>query len=361
MPQTLALSTTQDLRDGLVPAAFNDWVMRGELTYVRHMSFPAAELTLEQLVVLGDVELAARDAKECAVVLRLQPDMLVQLIGGRGHGRITVAGKDREAVDAVLEDLVAALREEECEDEVPVTFWANAAGRPVNPRRRIGAPTWSAIRGNYGASTREALDELMAADGPGRGGLLLWHGEPGTGKSYALRALAREWHGWCDTHFITDAEVFLGATSYLLDALLRSGAIGTGDRAGGERRWRLLVLEDSGELLAADARALAGQALSRLLNLSDGLLGEGLRVIVLVMTNEPLRRLHPAVVRPGRTWMEIEFARLTEGEAGAWQDARGIARPAEGAVSLAELFALADGRRLTVRNGIGFAPYELSD
>ena len=221
-----------------------------------------------------------------------------------------MAGRDRDAVDAVLGDLVAALREEETkDDEVPVTFLANAFGRLIEPRRRICAPAWSEIRGNYSAPARAALDELMAARGPGPGGLLLWHGEPGTGKSYALRALAREWRGWCDTHFVTDADAFLGGqTSYLLSALLRSNR-----GADGEHRWRLVVLEDAGELLAADARAVAGQGLSRLLNLADGLLGEGLRVVVLVTTNEPLRRLHPAVVRPGRTWAEVEFGELERG------------------------------------------------
>ena len=70
-------------------------------------------------------------------------------------------------------------------------------------------------------------------------------------------------------------------------------------------RWRLVVLEDSGELLAADARALAGQALTRLLNLSDGLLGEGLGVIVLLherLTDLPERhaaRARGRVVRDG--------------------------------------------------------------
>lgn len=74
--------------------------------------------------------------------------------------------------------------------------------------------------------------------------------------------------GWCDTHLVTDADAFLGGqTSYLLSALLRSNR-----GAGGEHRWRLVVLEDAGELLAADARAVAGQGLSRLLNLADGLL-----------------------------------------------------------------------------------------
>lgn len=353
MPQTLAFSTTQDVREGLVPAAFNEWAMRDGLTYVRRTSFPASELTLEQIVVLGDIELAVREGSECAVVLRLGPDMLVQIGGGRGHGRITVAGMDHAAVDGVLEDLVETLREEEAEDEVPVTFWAHSAGWPANPRRRIRAPRWSEIRGNYGTASRGALDELMAADGPGPGGLLLWHGEPGTGKSYALRALAREWRGWCDTHFITDAEVFLGRTSYLLDALLRGGRGGSDDGAG--RRWRLVVLEDSGELLAADARATAGQALSRLLNLSDGLLGEGLRAIVLVTTNEPLRQLHPAVVRPGRTWMELEFGALRVDEANAWLEARGNGRRVERATALAELFGAADERRTVARAGVGFA------
>lgn len=352
MPDPLMLSTAQDIREGLVPAAFNDWAMREGLTYVRRTSFAAAEMTLEQLVVLGDVELAARDESGCAVVLRLKPDMLVALVGERGHARITVAGGDRDAVDAVLGDLVAALREEETtDDEVPVTFLANAFGRLIEPRRRICAPAWSEIRCNYSAPARSALDTLMGARGPGPGGLLLWHGEPGTGKSYALRALAREWRGWCDTHFVTDADAFLGGqTSYLLSALLRSNR-----GPAGEHRWRLVVLEDAGELLAADARAVAGQGLSRLLNLADGLLGEGLRVVVLVTTNEPLRRLHPAVVRPGRTWAEVEFGELDAEAANGWLADRGYDEGVERATSLAELFAIADGRRPAGRASLGFA------
>lgn len=351
MPETLALSTTQELHDNLVEATFNEWVMRDGLTYVRRTSFPAA-LTLEQLVVLGDVELATSEGTGCAVVLRLQPGMLVELVGWRGHGKVAVAGNDRDAVDAVLEDLAAALREQQSEHEVPVTFWAHSTGRPSNPRRRIVAPAWSEIRDNYAASARDALDELMTATGPGPGGLLLWHGDPGTGKSYALRALAREWRGWCETHFITDAEVFLANTSYLLDALL--GRRGASSDDGADRRWRLVVLEDSGELLAADARAATGQALSRLLNLSDGLLGEGMRVIVLVTTNEPLRRLHPAVARPGRAWMEVEFGALGVAEANAWLEARGNGPRLDRPTALAGLYAIVHGRQLASRAGFGF-------
>jgi hypothetical protein len=51
---------------------------------------------------------------------------------------------------------------------------------------------------------------------------------------------------------------------------------------------------------AADAKEQAGQGLSRFLNVVDSIIGQGLRVLILVTTNEPLRRLHPAVSRPGR-------------------------------------------------------------
>jgi AAA+ superfamily predicted ATPase len=44
---------------------------------------------------------------------------------------------------------------------------------------------------------------------PSGGRLVLWHGEPGTGKTSAIRALANEWRDWADFQFITDPEEFL--------------------------------------------------------------------------------------------------------------------------------------------------------
>ena len=124
---------------------------------------------------------------------------------------------------------------------MPIVFWANAPGHPMSPRRRISAPAWVEIESNYSQAVRDALGPLMDATASGPGGLLLWHGEPGTGKSYALRALARAWRGWCDTHVITDADAFLGGeANYLLSTLLLEQR---------EGRWRLIVLEDAGELL----------------------------------------------------------------------------------------------------------------
>jgi hypothetical protein len=66
-----------------------------------------------------------------------------------------------------------------------------------------------------------------------------------------------------------------------------------------ELPWRLLLLEDCDELIRSGAKEATGQALSRLLNLTDGLLGQGRNVLVAITTNEDIARLHPAVTRPG--------------------------------------------------------------
>lgn len=144
---------------------------------------------------------------------------------------------------------------------------------------------------------------------------------------------------------MTDPETFFGTRpKYMLDVLL--------DEEDDEF-WRLLVLEDTGELLAADAKQQTGQALSRLLNVVDGLIGQGLRVLVLVTTNESLGRLNPAVARPGRCASIVEFSAFDPDEASRWLTAHGVEGPSRSA-TLAELFAAGEGIAVTPSHRIGF-------
>ena len=130
---------------------------------------------------------------------------------------------------------------------------------------------------------------------------------------------------------------------------------GPGDDEDGKKAWRLLVLEDTGELLTPDAKSIIGQGLSRFLNVVDGLIGQGLRVLVLVTTNEPIKALHPAVARPGRCAANIEFEPLTAAEAAAWFQQHGSSETPGEPLPLAELYARLEGREVGSVPPAGFA------
>jgi hypothetical protein len=115
------------------------------------------------------------------------------------------------------------------------------------------------------------------------------------------------------------------------------------------------MLEDTGELLTPDAKSVIGQGLSRFLNVVDGLIGQGLRVLVLVTTNEEIRALHPAVARPGRCAADVSFVPLSAEEATEWLSARDGGEPPAGPTTLASLYAALQGDGLaTPLPSIGF-------
>jgi hypothetical protein len=292
--------------------------------------------------------------------------------------------------DAAIDERLAALRkalpppDPSSAHEVTVTFWTYSPHGPMPSWRAISVPEWSEIRTNYTATTREGLESLMHGFRPAHGGqLVLWHGEAGTGKTFALRALAWEWRDWCSLYYIVDPDSFFGQhADYLMNVLMQPGWEGMGriasvstsmftsydvgaasepivlEEGDGEdhpdKGWRLLVLEDTGELLTPDAKTTIGQGLSRFLNVVDGLIGQGLRVLVLVTTNEEIRKLHPAVARPGRCAANIAFTPLSSEEASAWLAEREVDTQADGATTIASLFALAEDFGAQKKPSVGF-------
>jgi hypothetical protein len=318
----------------------------------------------------------------------------VALHGGFVSARAAAhdGGAARDAIAELRERLPAP--EPIARHDVPVAFWTYTPNGPMPSLRPIAVPEWNEIRDNYTEPTRDRLEAIMQGFRPAHGGqLILWHGAVGTGKTFALRALAWEWRDWCQLHYIVDPDTFFGERAdYLMGVLMQPPGMtmgvhmmsggwtsfgpraifhqfsgvdeledeGDGDFAVGEaspsaKHWRLLVLEDTGELLTPDAKSIIGQGLSRFLNVVDGLIGQGLRVLVLVTTNEEIRALHPAVARPGRCAANIEFEALRPDEAAAWLARHGVEGAAPESRILASLYAQAEGYDATQpKPSVGF-------
>jgi Domain of unknown function (DUF5925)/ATPase family associated with various cellular activities (AAA) len=292
------------------------------------------------------LELRSGSKRDVDIVFRLNECVVFIDLSRAGHCKVSVAAKDVATATPVWEALRAGLpkRKKAVDGRIDVGFWYDTYNGPKRAERRIVAPDWDEIADNYSAHTREALGRAMRDFRPSHGGqIILWHGQPGTGKTWALRALCSEWREWCSAEYIVDPDNAFGENpAYLMQLLLSENEAPSSKDA--ESNWKLLILEDTGELIGEQAKAEAGQGLSRLLNVADGFLGQGLKVLVLITTNEEIKKLHPAVSRPGRAASVVLFEPLGPAEASAWLERHNVAMGSSfvGDRTLADLYSLAE-------------------
>lgn len=153
-------------------------------------------------------------------------------------------------------------------------------------------------------------------------GLVLLHGEPGTGKTSYIRHLISQ---------VRKPVIFMPpnmarhvASPDLIDLLI-------------EHPDSVLVIEDAEQIVTS--REIDGNSpVSGLLNLCDGLLSDCMRIQVICSFNTGLSRIDPALLRRGRLIARYEFGKLSVGKAEALARKLGHTEPVTEAMTLASIY-----------------------
>lgn len=281
---------------------------------------------------------------------------LYVVITGQRRVTVTAVSNNLEEGAGVVNGIIDRVpMAEPREEAVSLTIWCLTGMGPRPTMKRIVAPNWSQLQQHYPMSVSSALGKLMSQEAPDveAGKIILWYGPPGTGKTTALRGMAREWRDWCDIQYIADPEKFFADPSYVMqvgggvDERYLDEVSSPSDENAEQPRWRLIVCEDSDQFLRTTAKSDASAgALGRLLNFSDGILGQGSRTLFLLTTNEKVENLHEAVIRPGRCFAQLKFDKFDVTEANAWLAREGLTNRVQDEMSLAELGEIKGSKRI---------------
>jgi hypothetical protein len=177
-------------------------------------------------------------------------------------------------------------------------------------------------------------------------GLSIFEGKPGTGKTFYLRHLMGE---------LKESHRFYFIPTAAMGILSKPDFIGfwTDQRWHHSNKKFVVILEDSDAALmtrGSDNR----EQVSALLNLSDGMLADFLRLQIICTINCSAADIDPALLRPGRLLCHRVFGRLDYAQAARLAGSLGRKLPQAHDYSLAEVFAGQDTDEIN-RPRIGFA------
>lgn len=187
----------------------------------------------------------------------------------------------------------------------------------------------------YGYGFEKFHDELMNRFNNENQGLVLFHGMPGTGKTYYIRHLLRE--------MALGNKIIIymppNMVDYLVDPSFMTFLSQTVTTFSANGKFCVLLIEDAEPLLATRNTGGRIQGVTNLLNMTDGLLNDMLKLQIICTFNVDLKELDAALLRPGRLIARKEFKALGEIEANLLAQSLGIKHHFTAAATLSEIYA----------------------
>jgi len=213
---------------------------------------------------------------------------------------------------------------------------------------------------HYGEGFEEFHNTLIKRLDEDSKGLVLFHGDPGTGKTQYIRHLLKELCG-------ADKAVLYSPPA--VSASLAEPAMINfiSDWIMGEHRDCILLIEDAEPLLESRSGGVDGRStgISNLLNITDGILNDILGLMVIATFNIEISKIDPALLRPGRLIARKEFKRMDELQTENLANALGMEAPdielKKYPITLAEFYNNSKAKNVITheykegkRNSIGF-------
>lgn len=194
--------------------------------------------------------------------------------------------------------------------KVPSIIYDNIVFKPIKPtfsicymadsgikliNSNIKEVSWDSIKNNYNTDLPlDKINNFIISEESS--GLSLFHGIPGTGKTYFIRYLISKYSNkkfvyidYNDFYKLCDAKYFLN-----------------------DLKNTVLIIEDCEGLLKSRDSNDFSYTISSLLNITDGLLSDSVNIKVICTFNTNLKNLDRALTRNGRLKINYEFKELSK-------------------------------------------------
>lgn len=225
--------------------------------------------------------------------------------------------------EETLNEIKSLFKYDEEKNKKNVYLLCKSEGMLITQKFKIKLPSEDIdISLNYGEELRDKKDVLIEKLNKNQSGLALFSGPPGTGKSTFIKYLSTQ----------TQRKIiYLPSTA--ADELTDPGFL----TFISDYKNCILLLEDA-EKVIRSRELQENHAVSNILNMTDGLLGDCLNIFIIATFNTTKDKIDSALLRKGRLVLEHEFSELPIDNCNKIFEKLGLDKKTDIPLTLAEIY-----------------------